>query len=116
MQKSLLQHFLRTLGLPTGGVATTVTASRTLTKSDNGAVLNSTSGTAVTLTLAQNLPAGFGVTIIQSGAGAVTVAAASGVTVANVSSFVKTSGANSTIKIVQKSANAYVLTGEGAVA
>jgi hypothetical protein len=61
--------------LEAGGVITEATTSRTLSAVDNGKIIYCTSGSATTITCAAGLGAGFSVTIIQGGAGKVTVAA-----------------------------------------
>jgi hypothetical protein len=59
----------------TGVIVTDATTSRTLSATDNGKIIYCTSASAVTITCAASLGAGFNVTIIQGGAGKVTVAA-----------------------------------------
>jgi hypothetical protein len=116
MQKSLFSYFARITGQATlsKGTPAILTASRTLTDADCGTVLVSTSATAVTLTVPAGLAPGFNIKVVQSGAGAVTIAAGAGATVANVSSYTKTSGVNSEVGITNKALNAYILTGAGA--
>lgn len=92
-----------------------ISASRNLAAADNGGTLYNTTGTAYTLTLPSGMPAGYGVAVAQLGAGAVTIAAGAGVTIANASSFTKTAGANTVITVLQTTANAYILAGQGAV-
>jgi len=59
----------------TGVIVTEATTARTLSATDNGKIIYCTSGSATTITCAAGLGAGFNVTIIQGGAGKVTVAA-----------------------------------------
>ena len=59
----------------TGQLVTESGTSRTLTATDNAKVIYCTSGSAVTITCATGLGVGFNCTIIQGGAGKVTVAA-----------------------------------------
>ncbi len=136
MNRVLLKLFLGLLGVPSmtkdaagnvtlvdgagaktavgGGAPVVLTAGRALTAADNGATFMRNGG-AITMTVPAGLPAGFGCKFIQGGAGAITVSG-DVATVASVSSYVKTSGANSQIELVQKAADAYILTGQGAVA
>lgn len=58
-----------------------VTTSRALAATDNGAVLEVNSASAVTLTVASTLPAGFNCIVSQIGAGQVTIAAGTSATV-----------------------------------
>lgn len=57
-----------------GGIVTDATTARTLSAADNGKTLYFTSGSAVTVTTAAGLGKGFSCTIIQGGAGEITVA------------------------------------------
>lgn len=59
----------------------------TLTQNDNGAVITCASGSATTVTIPVGLGKGFNCLIIQIGAGTVTIAAGSGVTINNADSF-----------------------------
>jgi len=56
------------------GVITESGTSRTLSAADNGKVIYCTSGSAVTITCSTGLPVGFNCTVIQGGAGKVTLA------------------------------------------
>jgi hypothetical protein len=60
--------------LEASGVITESGTTRTLAAGDNGKIIYCTSGSAVTINCAAGLGAGFTVTIIQGGAGKVTVA------------------------------------------
>lgn len=60
---------------------TEVTASRNLTAADDGALLESSSASAVTLTLVAGLPLSFRFRVMQVGAGKVTIAATGGAAV-----------------------------------
>jgi len=64
-----------------GPLKTETTTARTLAASDNGATINFTNGSAVTLTVPSGLGAGFSCSLIQSGAGTVGVSAGGGVTI-----------------------------------
>ena len=92
-----------------------ITGSRALTSADNGKTLVNTSGSAYTLTATTaNLPQGFRCNVIQTGAGAVTVAAGSATTVTGAGGIVKNGGAGSKITVEDAAAGVYVLNGAGA--
>ncbi len=57
-----------------------------------GVCIRCTSGSATTITLPNNLPAGFSMTVVQIGAGQVTFVAASGATLVNRQTQLKTAG------------------------
>ena len=61
--------------LDPSGIITESGTTRTLSAADNGKVIYCTSGSAVTITCAAGVGAGFSTTIIPGGAGKVTVAA-----------------------------------------
>ncbi len=69
-----------------------VSASFTLNENYNGRVIQSTAGSDITITLPRDLKTGFSCMIEQAGAGQVIVAAGTGATLVNRSSFVKTAG------------------------
>lgn len=83
---------------------------RTLSATDNGAVIYCTSGSAVTITCAAGLGAGFSCTIIQGGAGKVTVAAG-GQTLVSYSSLFSTMGQYACISAICPVANTFLLAG-----
>lgn len=64
----------------------------TLQTSDNGNIVVVTNSSAITVTLPNSFVAGFNCVIIQGGSGAITVSAASGGTVANRQTQLKTAG------------------------
>jgi len=64
----------------------------TLTQNDNGAVITCASGSATTVTIPVGLGKGFNCLIIQIGAGTVTIAGATGVTLNNADSYTDISG------------------------
>lgn len=85
----------------------------TLLDSDNGHGVQCTNAGAVTLTI----PAGLGpftCYVIQSGAGTVTLAAASGVTLTNRQSHTGTAGQYAVISLITTAANVFVLAGDTA--
>jgi len=96
--------------LLTGVIVTEATTSRTLSASDNGKIIYCTSGSATTITCAAGLGAGFNVTIIQGGAGKVTVAAG-GQTLVSYSSLFSTMGQFAVISLICPVANTFVAAG-----
>ena len=91
---------------------TTVTGtSRTLSSSDNQKVLYCTAATAVTITTASGLGAGFNCTIIQGGAGKVTVAQGSSTTLVSYSSLYSTMGQYAVISLLAPVADTFVAAG-----
>jgi len=83
---------------------------RTLSASDNQKVIYCTSGSATTINCAAALGAGFNVTIIQGGAGKVTVAANSQ-TLVSYSSLFSTMGQYAVISLICPVANTFVAAG-----
>jgi hypothetical protein len=94
----------------TGVIVTDATTSRTLSATDNGKIIYCTSGSAVTITCAASLGAGFNVTIIQGGAGKVTVAAG-GQTLVSYSSLFSTMGQYAVISLIAPVANTFIAAG-----
>jgi hypothetical protein len=92
------------------GIITEATTARTLSAADNGRVIYCTSGSATTITCAAGLGAGFSVTIIQGGAGKVSVAAG-GQTLVSYSSLLSTMGQYAVISLVCPVANTFVAAG-----
>ena len=93
-----------------GALITEATTSRTLSATDNGKIIYCTSGSATTITCAASLGAGFSVTIIQGGAGKVTVAAG-GQTLVSYSSLFSTMGQYAVISLVSPVADTFVAAG-----
>lgn len=96
--------------LSPAGIITEATTSRTLSAGDNGKVIYCTNGSATTITCAVGLGAGFSVTIIQGGAGKVTVAAG-GQTLVSYSSLFSTMGQNAVISLICPVANTFLAAG-----
>ena len=96
--------------LESGGIITESGTTRTLSATDNGKVIYCTSGSAVTINCASGLGAGFSVTIIQGGAGKVTVAA-NGQTLVSYSSLFSTMGQYAVISLICPVANTFVAAG-----
>lgn len=87
-----------------------VTASTTLVGAHHQASIINTGTSAITITVAKDLPRGFGCEMIQGSTGQITVSAASGVTITN-SVGLKTSGPQAVVKLIETGKNTYVLTG-----
>lgn len=85
--------------------------SRTLSSSDMQKIIYCTSGSAVTITTATGLGAGFNCTIIQGGAGKVTVAQGASTTLVSYSSLFSTMGQYAVISVVAPVANTFVAAG-----
>ena len=96
--------------LESGGIITESGTTRTLSATDNGKVIYCTSGSAVTINCAADLGAGFSVTIIQGGAGKVTVAA-NGQTLVSYSSLFSTMGQFAVISLIASVDNTFVAAG-----
>lgn len=96
--------------LESGGIITESGTSRTLSATDNGKIIYCTSGSAVTINCASGLGAGFSVTIIQGGAGKVTVAP-NGQTLVSYGSFYSTLGQYAVISLVCPVANTFLAAG-----
>lgn len=94
----------------TGQVITESGTSRTLSASDNGKIIYCTSGSAVTINCASGLGVGFNVTIIQGGAGKVTIAA-NGQTLNSYSGLLSTMGQYAVISVVAPVANTFIAAG-----
>ena len=91
-------------------IITEAGTTRTLSAGDNQKVIYCTSGSAVTITCAAGLGVGFNVTIIQGGAGKVTVAAG-GQTLVSYSSLFSTMGQYAVISLIAPVANTFVAAG-----
>lgn len=94
----------------TGVIVTEATTTRTLSAPDNGKVIYCTSGSATTINCAAGLGAGFNVTIIQGGAGKVTVAA-NGQTLNSYSGLLSTMGQYAVISLIAPVANTFIAAG-----
>lgn len=91
-------------------VITEATTSRLLSAGDMQKIIYCTSGSATTITCATGLGAGFNVTIIQGGAGKVTVAAGAA-TLVSYSSLFSTMGQYAVISLVAPVANTFIAAG-----
>jgi hypothetical protein len=83
----------------------------TLVAGDNGKIITLNNASAITLTVPSTLPTGFNCTIIQLGAGQVTVTA-SGVTIQNRQSHTKLAGQYAMATLVEYSANVLAFQGD----
>lgn len=96
--------------LSSSGIITEAGTSRTLSAGDNGKVIHCTSGSAVTITCASGLGAGFSCTIIQGGAGKVTVAAGTA-TLNSYSGLLSTMGQYAIISLISPVADELIAAG-----
>jgi hypothetical protein len=94
----------------TGQLVTESGTSRTLTAADNAKIIYCTNGSAVTITCATGLDVGFNCTIIQGGAGKVTVAAGAA-TLVSYSSLFSTMGQYAVISLISPVADTFVAAG-----
>ena len=102
----------RTLTGANASVNAQTATTYTLAASDNGKVITLSNASAITLTINSGLPAGFNCMIIQYGAGTVTIAAGSSVTILNRSNYTKTGGQNAVVTIVSPVANTFITGGD----
>jgi len=84
----------------------------TLTQNDNGAVITCASGSATTVTIPVGLSKGFNCLIIQIGAGTVTIAGATGVTVNNADSYTDISAQYGAATLYAYAADTFYLGGQ----
>jgi hypothetical protein len=96
--------------LSPNGIITEAGVSRTLSAADNGKVIYCTNGSAVTITCAAGLPVAFGCTIIQGGAGKVTVAAGAA-TLNSYAGLVSSGGQYAIISLISPVADEFILAG-----
>jgi hypothetical protein len=95
----------------TNGIITDATTSRTLSAIDNGKVIYFTSSSAITVTTASGLGAGFSCSIIQGSTGQITIAQGSSTTLSSFASLVKTGGINATASFFCPVADKFILSG-----
>jgi hypothetical protein len=96
--------------LNSAGIITESGTSRTLSAGDNGKVLYCTSSSAVTITCATGLGAGFSCTIMQAGTGKVTVASGTA-TLNSYNSLFSTMGQYAIISLISPVADTFVAAG-----
>jgi hypothetical protein len=96
--------------LSTGSVSNK-TANYTTASTDAGNTINST-GSAITITVNNNLTAGQRIDFVQTGSGQITFAAGSGVTLVSKGSKLKTAGQYSGATVVCLASGSYILIGD----
>lgn len=94
----------------TGQIVTESGTTRTLSAADNGKVIYCTSSSAVTINCAAGLGVGFNCTIIQGGAGKVTIAA-NGQTLNSYSGLLSTMGQYAVVSLIAPVANTFIAAG-----
>ncbi|USQ03563.1 hypothetical protein [Aquirufa antheringensis] len=85
-----------------------ISANYPLTASDNGKILQSTSTTAITITIPTGLPTGFNCTVVQMGAGQLTFSG----TYFNRGSFTKSASQYSIVSIIHLGSDKIIVSGE----
>lgn len=106
--KCLSPNVMRLAGL---GAVVTLAAARAIVAADDGKVLNVNAGAAVALTLSAGLPVGFACSVVQSGAGQVSFAAAPGVTLAHPANAFRTAARNARVDLLCVAAGVIVVSG-----
>lgn len=91
----------------------------TLAASDSGKIVECSNASAITLTLPNNLSVGFNCTVVQTGAGQVSITPASGAILHNYDSFTKTAGQYAAVNLYVTSNSGgssavYIMQGRGA--
>jgi hypothetical protein len=86
----------------------TISAGYNLTAADNGRIIQSTSASAITVTIPTGLPTGFNCTIVQMGAGQITFSG----TYLNRTGFTKTASQYAVVSILHLGSNSIIVTGE----
>jgi hypothetical protein len=87
---------------------TSVSANYPLTAADNGKVIQSTSASALTITIPSGLPVGFNCTVVQMGAGQITFSG----TYLNRGNFTKTASQYAIVSILHMGSNNIIVSGE----
>ncbi len=87
---------------------TSTSANYSITSADNGKVIQSTSASAITITIPTGLPTGFNCTVVQMGAGQVSFSG----TYLNRTGFTKTASQYSVVSILHLGSNSILVTGE----
>lgn len=93
------------------GIITESTTSRVLSAGDNGKIIYCTSGSATTITTAASLGAGFSCTIIQGGAGKVTIAQGASTTLVSYGSLFSTMGQYAAVSLLAPVADTFIAAG-----
>lgn len=94
------------------GIDTQPGTTYALLANDNGMIVVFTSGSAVTLTVPSGLGVGFSCSIVQYGAGQVTISAGSGATLRLRSGSNKTGGQYAVVSLLSVVADEYIVTGD----
>jgi hypothetical protein len=97
--------------IPSGGSVSNKTANYSTLATDAGNTINST-GSAITVTVDNNLTAGQRIDFVQTGAGQITFAAGSGVTLNSKGSKLKTAGQYSGATVLCLASGSYLLVGD----
>jgi hypothetical protein len=97
--------------LNSAAIITDSTTSRTLSSSDNGKIINFTNESAITVTTAINLGAGFSCTLIQGGLGQITIVQGASTTLTSYGNFVKSSAQYASISVLSLSTDTFLLVG-----
>jgi hypothetical protein len=95
-----------------GATISSISTSYNLAATDNAEVIQSTAASAITITIPTGLPTGFNCMVLQYGAGQITFAAASGVTIINRNSYTKTLGQYAIATVLHLGSNIVVISGE----
>ena len=95
-----------------GANISTISASYSLASTDNAEVIKSDAASAITVTIPTGLPTGFNCMVLQYGAGQITFAAASGVTIINRNAYTKTLGQYAIATVLHLGSNIVVISGE----
>jgi hypothetical protein len=95
-----------------GAQINSISASYQLAATDNSEVIQSTAASAITMTIPAGLPTGFNCMVLQYGAGQITFAGASGVTIINRNSYTKTIGQYALATVLHIGSNIVVISGE----
>jgi hypothetical protein len=111
---------ISTTGALTGGNSSTssisgfaanvasISANYSITAADNGKVIQSTSASAVTVTIPTGLPTGFNCTVVQMGAGQITFSG----TYLNRTGFTKSVSQYAVVSVLHLGSNNILVTGE----
>jgi hypothetical protein len=91
-----------------GANVLTISANYPLTAADNGRIIQSSSASAITVTIPTGLPTGFNCTIVQMGAGQITFSG----TYLNRTGFTKTASQYAVVSILHPGNNSIIVTGE----
>jgi hypothetical protein len=91
-----------------GANVATISTGYNLSASDNGKIIQSTSASAITVTIPTGLPTGFNCTIVQMGAGQITFSG----TYLNRSGFTKTASQYAVVSIMHLGSNSIIVAGE----